>query len=280
MSAAYKAEGNAALSDTATSGLPPLPPSLSAELDGDVAILHLARPDKRNALNDPTVLGLEAFFTGLPDQVKAVVLVGDGAHFSAGLDLSELQERDVAEGIHHSRMWHSVFEKIEFGRVPVVAVMHGAVVGGGLELACAAHVRIAEASTYYGLPEGQRGIFVGGGGSVRVPKLIGASRMMDMMLTGRVYDAEEGHAIGLSHYLVGDGAGLEKARELAKKVAANAPMTNFAVMHAVPRIAEATGSNGYLTEALMAAIAQNEEVAKERLRDFLEKRAAKVEKNR
>jgi (methylthio)acryloyl-CoA hydratase len=259
-------------------GLPQLPSSLAAEIDGDIAVLRLARPEKRNALNDPTVLGLGAFFANLPDGVKAVVLAGDGTHFSAGLDLSELRERDVAAGIHHSRMWHSIFEGIEFGRVPVVAVLHGAVVGGGLELACACHIRVAEASAYYGLPEGSRGIFVGGGGSVRVPKLIGASKMMDMMLTGRVYDAQEGHRIGLSHYLVADGEGLDTARDLARRIAGNAPLTNFAVMQAVPRIAEAAGGNGYLTEALMAAIAQNEDEAKQRLRDFLEKRADKVEK--
>ena len=88
-------------------------------------------------------------------------------------------------------MWHRAFDHLQFGRVPVVAVLHGAVVGGGLELACAAHVRVAETSTFYALPEGQRGIFVGGGASVRVPRLIGAHRMADMMLTGRVYSAEE-----------------------------------------------------------------------------------------
>lgn len=265
---------------TPSSALPDLPASLAAEMDGDIAVLRLARPEKRNALNDPTVLGLETFFTRLPDTVKAVVLTGDGGHFCAGLDLSELQERDVAGGIHHSRMWHAAFERIEFGRVPVVSVLHGAVIGGGLELACATHIRVAERSAYYGLPEGQRGIFVGGGGSVRVPKLIGAARMMDMMLTGRVHDAAEGHALGLSHYLVDDGAGLDKAKDLARRIASNAPLTNYAVMHAVPRIAEAAGGNGYFTEALMAAIAQSEPEAKRRLRDFLEKRAPKVGKGR
>lgn len=253
-----------------------LPSSLTVERDGDVAILRLNRPEKRNALNDPTVLGLGAFFADPPEGVKAVVLAGEGRHFSAGLDLSELQRSDVADGIAHSRMWHATFERIEFGRVPVVAVLHGAVVGGGLELACACHIRVAEKSAYYGLPEGQRGIFVGGGGSVRLPKLIGASRMMDMMLTGRVHDADEGQALGLSHYLVEDGQGLGKGIDLARGIAANAPLTNLAVMQAVPRIAESTGGNGYLTEALMAAIAQNEPEAKRRLADFLEKRAGKV----
>jgi (methylthio)acryloyl-CoA hydratase len=254
----------------------PLPRSLRAERHGDIAILRLARAEKRNALDDPTVLGIEAFFTALPDGIKSVVLAGDGDHFSAGLDLSELTARDIAQGIAHSRSWHRAFERIEFGKVPVVAVLHGAVVGGGLELAAACHIRVAEGSTYYALPEGSRGIFVGGGGSVRLTRLIGTSRMMDMMLTGRTYNAEEGQAIGFSHYLVASGAGLAKGIELAERIAGNAPMTNFAVTHVLPRIAESDPSAGYLTESLIAAIAQGDEEAKSRLKAFLEKRAPKA----
>ena len=160
--------------------------------------------------------------------------------------------------------------------MPVVAVLHGAVVGGGLELAAAAHVRVAERSAYYALPEGSRGIYVGGGGSVRLPRLIGVSRMMDMMLTGRTYSAEEGQAMGLSTYLVEPGTGFAKGIELAARIAANTPLTNFAVMHALPRIAEMRSGGGYAVEALMSAIAQADGEAKARLKDFLEKRAPKV----
>jgi (methylthio)acryloyl-CoA hydratase len=255
-----------------------LPKSLKLARRGPVAILTLARPEKRNALNDTTVLGLEAFFGALPDGVKAVVLNAEGKHFSAGLDLSELKILSTEEGIAHSRVWHRVFDAIEFGRVPVVTVMHGAVVGGGLELAAATHIRIAERSAYYALPEGSRGIFVGGGGSVRLPRLIGVSRMMDLMLTGRTYGAEEGQALGLSHYLVGEGEGLAKGVEIATRVASNSGTTNFAVMHALPRIAEQDRASGYLMESMMAAIAQGNEEAKKRITDFLEKRAAKVER--
>jgi enoyl-CoA hydratase/carnithine racemase len=253
-----------------------LPKSLQVEPRDEIAILRLARPEKRNALNDPTVLGIGTFFSSLPHGVKVVVLDAAGDNFSAGLDLSELAERDTMEGVLHSMMWHRVFEQIEFGRVPVVAVLKGAVVGGGLELAAATHIRVAERSAYYALPEGQRGIFVGGGASVRVPRLIGAARMADMMLTGRVYDAEVGQAIGISHYLLGDGEGLAKALDLAGKIAANPPITNFAVIHALPRIAEASTREGFMMEALMAAVAQGSDEAKERLRAFLEKRAKKV----
>ena len=253
-----------------------LPRSLKAERRDDIAVLFLARPEKRNAIDDPTVFGIEAFFAALPDGVRAAVLAGEGDHFCSGLDLGELSARDVAQGIAHSRSWHRAFERIEFGKVPAVAVLHGAVVGGGLELAAACHIRVAEGSAYYALPEGSRGIFVGGGGSVRLPRLIGASRMMDMMLTGRSYDAEEGQAIGISHYLVAPGEGLAKGIELAKRIAGNAPMTNFAVTQVLPRIAESDPATGYVTEALISAIAQADDEAKARLTAFLEKRAPKV----
>ena len=253
-----------------------LPPSLKAELQGDIAVLHLNRPEKRNALDEDIVAGMDAFFGAPPDGIGAVLLVGEGEHFSAGLDLSELKERDAPQGIEHSRTWHRAFEKIQFGKLPVVAVLHGAVVGGGLELAAAAHVRVAERSAYYALPEGSRGIFVGGGGSVRLPRLIGVARMMDMMLTGRTYSAEEGQTMGLTTYLVDPGKGFTKGLELAKRIASNAPLTNFAVMQALPRIAESDPSAGYAMESLMAAVTQADPEAKARLKAFLEKRAPKV----
>ena len=143
-------------------------------------------------------------------------------------------------------------------------------------MASATHIRVAEKSAYYALPEGQRGIFVGGGGSVRVPRLIGAHRMADMMLTGRVYDADTGHALGISHYLVENGQGLATAFEIAGKIVSNAPITNFAVIQALPRIAQANPREGFLIESLMAAVAETSDDAKERLRAFLEKRAKKV----
>jgi len=255
-----------------------LPKSLSVSVDGEIAILKLDRAAKRNALDDATVEGIGAFFAAPPEGVKAIVLHGAGEHFCAGLDLGELQARSTAAGIAHSRQWHRAFEQIEFGTVPAVAALHGAVVGGGLELAAACHIRVAEPSAFYALPEGGRGIFVGGGGSVRIPRLMGAARMADMMLTGRVYSAEEGQAAGLSQYLVGAGEGLARAIAIAKQIATNAPMTNFAVIQALPRIVEAGRESGLLAESLMAAIAQGEPEAKQRMTAFLDKRAAKVGK--
>src|SRR5262245_21508580 len=256
-----------------------LPRSLKAERRDDIAVLFLARAEKRNAIDDPTVFGIEAFFAALPDAIKAVVLAGEGDHSCSGPALGELTCHGIAQAMGHARSWQRGLERMEFGKAPVVAVLHGAVVGGGLEIAAACHIRVAETSAYYALPEGSRGIFVGGGGSVRLPRLIGTARMIDMMLTGRIYGAEEGQAIGISHYLVPAGAGLAKGIELAKHIAGNAPMTNFAVTHVLPRIAAADPAGGYVTEALISAIAQGDDEAKARLKAFLEKRAPKTVRN-
>ena len=252
---------------------------LELETRGAVLVVTLARPDKRNALNDGTILALEGVIDTLPSSIRSILLSGKGPHFSAGLDLSELSDRNVMEGIHHSRMWHRVFEKLQFGRVPVVAALKGAVIGGGLELALAAHVRVAEENAYYALPEGQRGIFVGGGASVRLPRVIGVDRMADMMLTGRTYSAAEGLQLGISQYLVKDGEGFAKALELAERIAVNAEVTNFAVLHALPQIAAHDRTGGFMMESLMAAIAQGEPDAKARVRAFLDKKAGKVTPN-
>jgi enoyl-CoA hydratase/carnithine racemase len=245
------------------------------------AIVHvrLNRPAKRNAISDPLIQQLHTCFVNLPEAARAVVLTGEGSHFCAGLDLAEVVERDIGSGVLHSRMWHAAFDQIQFGRVPVVAVLHGAVVGGGLELASACHIRVAEASAYFGLPEGQRGLFVGGGGSARIPRLMGVARMTDLMMTGRVFDADEGLQVGLVQYKVGEGEGFAKALALATKIAGNAPMSNFAVMHALPRIADQSQSEGLFTESLMAAVAESTPDAQERLRAFLDKRAGKVVKS-
>ncbi len=254
---------------------------LTIELRGDeeqIALITLNRPTKRNALNDGLVLAIRDIFQGMPHSVRAAVIHGNGDHFCAGLDLSELSERNAAAGVHHSRMWHHALDQVERGPVPVVAALHGAVVGGGLELASACHIRVADASTFFALPEGSRGIFVGGGGSVRIPRLIGAARMADMMFTGRVLGAEEGERVGLAQYLVPQGTALEKALELATRIASNAPLTNYALMQALPRIADQTADHGFFTEALISAIVQDAPEAKARVREFLEGRGPKVKK--
>jgi (methylthio)acryloyl-CoA hydratase len=250
--------------------------TLILEERGQIAVLTVDRPAKRNALDMATVRALEDFFREPPAGVSVAVLTGAGDHFSAGLDLSELSSTTAFEGVLHSRSWHRAFDAVQLVSIPVVSVLKGAVLGGGLELAAATHIRVAEPSAYYALPEGSRGIFVGGGASVRLPRLIGVHRIVDMMLTGRVINADEGLQLGISQYLVADGEGEKKALALAERIAANAPLSNFAVLQALPRIAEMAPAEGLFVESLMAAITQSSDESKVRLTEFLAGRAEKV----
>ncbi len=243
---------------------------------GPIALLRLSRPAKRNALDAAMIAGIEGFFADPPEGTRVIIVYGEGKHFSAGADLAALMDFGVEGSLRFSRSFHRAFDKIENSEVPVIAVLQGGVIGGGLELAAAAHIRIAERGSYYALPESALGIFVGGGGAIRIPRLIGTTRMVDMMLTGRTYSAEEGLPLGFSQYVVDDDQGIARALELAEKIAGNAPLSNFAVLQALPRIARAEPDTAFLTESLMAALTIVDDDAKVRLEAFFRRRAAKV----
>ncbi len=242
------------------------------KIDGEIAVLTMNRPDKRNAMSDDLLREIDAFFSSPPAEVKVVVLTGTAGHFCSGLDLSEHKQRDAEGTMRHSRSWHQVMDRIQYGGLPVVSAMFGAVIGGGLELATATHVRIAEPSTIFQLPEGRRGIFVGGGASVRVGRILGADRMIEMMLTGRKYGASEGLNLGLTHYSVGEGEALPLAMDLARKIASNAPLSNYVMIQALSRIEDMSKADGLFTESLCAALTQTSPDAVEGLAAFLEKR--------
>jgi enoyl-CoA hydratase/carnithine racemase len=177
---------------------------------------------------------------------------------------------------HGSRAWHAAFSLLRHGPIPAIAALHGATIGGGLELASACHIRVADETAFFALPEGTRGIYVGGGASVYVARLLGASRMADMMLTGRVLDAAEAERVGLAQYLVPQGEAKSKAGEQAAKVAAMAPLTILGVLHALPRIQDMSEADGLFVESLMVALSMTGPEAAARLADFAAKRAAKV----
>ena len=252
--------------------------NLLLDVDDDgIATVTLNRPTKRNALDAATIDELIEIFRTLPrDGVRACVLRGAGDHFSAGLDLVEhhAADRSPADFMHVCLHWHEAFNKMEYGGVPIIAALQGAVVGGGLELASAAHIRVIDHSTYFGLPEGQRGLFTGGGATIRVADLIGKSRMIDMMLTGRLYRGQEAVDVGLAQYLVDDSEA--KAMELARAAAQNPPLSNFAICSAISHMQNMSALDAAYAESVVAGVVNTQEAAKERLRAFADGSAARI----
>lgn len=248
---------------------------LLIEVNGPVATLTMNRPDKRNAMSVALLNAIDGFFTAPPKDVRVVILTGVAGHFCSGLDLAEHVHRSAEENLHHSRHWHAVMEKIQFGGLVVVSAMFGAVIGGGLELAASTHVRIAEPSCIFQLPEGRRGIFVGGGATARVGRLMGPDRMTEMMLTGRKYNAKDGVTLGLAQYSVAQGEAMALAQTLADKIANNAPLSNYMMVQAIARINDMSQSDGLFVESLVASVAQTTPDAHEGLKAFLEKRPPK-----
>lgn len=245
------------------------------ELKGSVALIGLARPEKRNALSTALMAQLEAASLQANREAKVGIIYGHGAHFSAGLDLSEAMKWLTNGQWKRNHMAPPAFEAIARTQIPFIAALHGAVVGGGLEIACAAHIRVADKSAMFALPEGQRGIFVGGGGSVRIARIIGYPAMADMMLTGRTFTAAEAARMRLVQYLVPAGQALKRAMQLADKITQNTFESNFAISHGLSRIQDLSYSDGLFFEQLLVSTTESDE-ARQRLSAFLEKRAAPI----
>ena len=245
-------------------------------LEGELALIGLNRPAKRNAVSDRVVEALNLAVERAQQEAKAAVIFGEGVHFCAGLDLAEHMEKPLIGAVMGSRRWHRIFDGIERGAIPFVVALQGAVVGGGFELAAACHIRVADKTAFFGLPEGQRGIFVGGGGSVRIARLIGSHRMGDMMLTGRTVSPDQMEIWGGVNYVVPEGEAFEKAKALARQAASNAPMSNYAIINALPRIRDMSAEDGLFVESLMSSLTSATPEAEERLRAFLEKRTARL----
>ena len=245
------------------------------ERHGAVLRVTLNRPAKRNALNEAIATAFEALPSSIGSEIRAMVLDGEGPHFCAGLDLAEQEVRAPFDVVQLSRRWHAIKERLQFGALPIVAALRGGVIGGGFELASVAHVRIADSTTFFQLPEGRRGIFIGGGGSVRIARLIGTSRLTELMLTGRRLDAAQAERIGLVHQLVEEGRQLDVAMETAKRIAENAPMVNYLIMQALPRIADMSAADGLFTESLAAGLSQTAPEAQAGIADFLSRKGGR-----
>ena len=253
---------------------------LQVSSEDGVATVTINRPDKLNALNAATVAEIDRAFRQIAadDTVGGVILTGAGAKaFVAGADIAELATMDPLGGIRVSRQGQDAFRFIEQMRKPVLAAVNGFALGGGLELALACHLRVAAANARFGLPEVKLGIIPGYGGTVRLPRLVGRGRALELILTGDMIDATEAHRIGLVNKVVEPDTLTDAARGLIGRMLANGPVALALTLESVDH-AQATSTTEALTlESNLFGLLAGTEDMREGMQAFLEKRAARFQ---
>ena len=251
---------------------------LQIESGDGIAVVRVHRPEKLNALNGALIAEIERAFRGLADDaaVKAVVLTGSGEKaFVAGADIGELSRMDPIGGVRTSRQGQDAFRFIERMRKPVIAAVNGFALGGGLELALACHLRIASDNAKFGLPEVKLGIIPGYGGTVRLPRLVGRGRALEMVLSGEMIDAQEACRIGLVNRVHPQAELLDAARGLAATIIANGPVALALALEAVDHGMNATMEDAQLFESNLFGLLASTSDMREGMTAFLEKRKAR-----
>lgn len=246
---------------------------LNASIEGGIGRLELNRPDVRNAINRDLVKALAETLDAwaVRDDVQVVVLSGAGGKaFAGGADIGELRERTHRESFHAVNA--TLFQKVEDFPRPTIAAIDGFALGGGLELALACDLRVASKAARVGLPEVTLGIYPAAGGTWRLPRLVGLGRAKDLVLTGRILEADEAFAIGLFERLVETDA-LGAALALAKQIAANAPLALQVAKVSLNALAR--GADPSSIERLGQGLLFDSPDKRERMTAFLEKRSKK-----
>lgn len=250
---------------------------IKVEHDDDLAIVTIDRQDKLNALNADVVEEIGQAFDALRDDdaVLGVVLTGAGNKaFVAGADIAELATMNSMTGVAVSRAGQDVFRAIELFPKPVVAAVGGYALGGGCELALACHMRVASEKARFGLPEVGLGIIPGYGGTIRLARLVGLGRAIELTLTGDMIGADRAHEIGLVSSVVAPDDVLGAARELARKVTKNGPVAVRLALESIYRGLD-TGTDEALgfESAAFGLLASTDDM-KEGMQAFLDKRKA------
>jgi enoyl-CoA hydratase/carnithine racemase len=244
------------------------------EKKGAIAYVTLNRPKVLNALNTPTWADLRAAFEDARDDaaVRGVILTGAGKAFIAGADISELAQVTAFEAEQSSRFGQTVLDLIENLGKPVIAAVNGFALGGGCETAMACTIRIAVETARLGQPEVKLGLIPGGGGTQRLPRLVGKGRALQLILSGEMISAQEAFRIGLVNEIVPAAELIARAEAILKKIAANAPIAVKFALEAANKGMETSQSEGLLLEASYFGLCAATEDKKEGTTAFLEKR--------
>ncbi|CAN5754830.1 enoyl-CoA hydratase-related protein [soil metagenome] len=251
--------------------------NLLLDVQDGIATITLNRPDKLNALNELTIreLGELVRTTREDSEVRGIIITGSGSKaFVAGADIAELAKMGPVDGIEVSRLGQRVFREIELSRKPVIAAVNGFALGGGCELAMACHLRIAADNARFGLPEVKLGIIPGYGGSLRLPRLVGKGRALELVLTGEMIRADEAFRIGLVNRVVSPESLLDECRKLMQVMIANGPVALGLAIECTTRGMEMSVDDGLALESYLFGLLAATDDMREGMTAFLEKRKA------
>jgi enoyl-CoA hydratase/carnithine racemase len=246
------------------------------EKKGAVAYVTVNRPKVLNALNTPTWADLRTVFEDAreDDAVRGVILTGAGDKaFIAGADIGELAHATALEAEESSRFGQKVLELIENLGKPVIAAVNGFALGGGCEMAMACTIRVAVDGAKFGQPEVKLGLLPGGGGTQRLPRLVGKGRALQLILSGEMISAQEAYRIGLVNEVVPAANLIGRAEEILKQITTNAPVAVRLSLEAVNKGMDTSQSEGFVLEASYFGLCAATEDKKEGTSAFLEKRA-------
>jgi len=249
--------------------------TLTFDLTDGIARVTINRPDKLNALNAIVIAELADAVTRIETDtaIRGVILTGAGTKaFVAGADIGELTEQGVSGGQKRALAGQQVFRRLERCGKPVIAAVNGFALGGGCELAMACHLRVASETARFGQPEVKLGIAPGYGGTVRLPRLVGRARALELLLTGDMIDAEEARRIGLVNRVVPADRLIAEAESLLRTILANGPLAIRACLEAVDMGSDMTVDQALLLEAGYFGLLSASEDMREGTRAFVEKR--------
>jgi len=245
------------------------------EIDGDLAILTIDRQEKMNALNPDVIEDLSEALESVRgnDAVRGVILIGAGEKaFVAGADIGELAKMGPMSGVEISRQGQRVFEAIERFPKPVLAAVGGYALGGGCELAIACHLRVASENAVFGLPEVGLGIIPGYGGTLRLTRLIGLGRALEMTLTGNMVKAERAEQIGLVSAIYPRDELLEQSKTFMRGITKNGPLAVKMALESVYLALESAPADALDHESALFGLLASTADMKEGMAAFLEKR--------
>jgi enoyl-CoA hydratase len=250
------------------------------EKKGPIAYVTLNRPKVLNALNTKTWEDLRTAFEAARDdgEVRGVILTGAGDKaFIAGADINQLAQLTAVKGEQSSSFGQAVLNLIENLGKPVIAAINGFALGGGCETAMACTIRIASETAKFGQPEVKLGVLPGGGGTQRLPRLVGKGRALQLILTGQMITAQEAYRIGLVNEVVPALNVIPRAEAILKQIFSNAPTAVKYSLEAVNKGLETSQAEGLSLEASFFGLCSGTEDKKEGTSAFLEKRAAKFQ---